>query len=226
MEYKYIEHINKLYLGHNVEICCRLKPEIVDLTVTSPPYDGLRKYDGYVFDLVGIIGQLWRLTKPGGIVVWIVADETVDGSETGSSFEQAKLFKLAGFNLHDTMLYGKKTPAPPSIDMKRYASGFEYAFVFSKGKPNTFNPILEDTKWGGSVMSTGFRQPDGSIKNTKMRVINSKKIASNVMMYDAGYNCTTTDKFAFEHPAMFPEQLAKDHIYTWTNPGDLVFDPF
>lgn len=58
----------------------------IDLTVTSPPYNNLRAYNGYEFRFEPIAKELFRVTKDGGVVVWVVGDATKDGNETGSSF--------------------------------------------------------------------------------------------------------------------------------------------
>lgn len=221
-------YLNKIHCVDNVEFCRKLPANCIDLTVTSPPYDDLRDYKTYEWNFFNLTHELYRITKPGGIVVWVVNDATVKGSETLSSMKQAIYFvEEAGFNMHDTMGYCKKTPQPPALSQKRYASAYEYMFVLCKDiAPKTFNPIMEKTKHGGVVGSTGFRQVNGEIRPTKIRRINSEKVKSNLWYYDTGFNQTTCDKFAFKHPAMFPEQLAADHINTWTNPGDIVFDPF
>ena len=125
-----------------------IEDNTIDLTVTSPPYDDLRKYKGFSFDFENVAKELYRITKEGGTVVWIVGDATKDGCESLTSFKQALYFKEIGFNLHDTMIYGKNNPMPNS-NSKRYTQAFEYMFVLSKGKPKTFNPIMEKSKYGG-----------------------------------------------------------------------------
>lgn len=163
--------------------------------------------------------------KIGGIVVWVVADSTIKGSESGNSFRQALFFISLGFNLHDTMIY--KSEKPP-LTHNRYEQKFEYMFVFSKGKPKTFNPILEETKhFGKSRKSTTMRQ-DSDFTNNRSGKGNVKKykIKSNIWEFNTGYMQSTSDKFAFKHPAIFPEKLAEDHILSWSNKYDLVYDPF
>lgn len=203
----------------------------VDLTVTSPPYDKLRfeeEYE-YDFDFPAIADSLYRVTKVGGVVVWVVDDQIVDGSHTGTSFRQALYFlDETGFLLHDTMIYRKRTVTFP--DSNRYFNGFEYMFVFSKdGAPKTVN-LIEDRKnrTPGKVIHGERRQPDG----TKERVNNegdchpeiSRRF--NVWEYATGLYNSTSDEEAFEHPAIFPEKLAADHIISWSDKGDLVYDPF
>lgn len=220
-------YIDKIHCTDNVKFCKLLPPNCIDLTVTSPPYDNLRDYDIYSWNFYELAKELYRITKPGGMVIWVVNDATVKGSETLSSMKQAIYFvEEVGFNMHDLMGYCKKTPQPPAITQKRYANAYEYMFALSKGTPKTFNPIMEPTIHGNIVASTGFRQVNGDIRPTKMRKINAEKIKSNLWFYDAGFNQTTCDKFAFKHPAMFPEQLAADHIRSWSNEGDIIFDPF
>jgi site-specific DNA-methyltransferase (adenine-specific) len=198
----------------------------VDLIVTSPPYDDLRKYKGYSFDFENVAKQLYRIIKNGGVLVWVVNDTTIKGSETGTSFKQALYFKEIGFNLHDTMIYLKSNPMP--INSPRYNQIFEYMFVLSKGKPKTVNLIKEPSKRFGELNASTHRQQDGSMKDATSRgkPINKMKVKGNVWTYAVGLGGTTNDRFAFEHPAMFPEKLAQDHILSWSNEGDIVFDPF
>jgi len=231
--------LNHIYTGDNVEILATFPDNSIDLTITSPPYDetsyvngvlktfpekGLRDYEGYTWDFVSVAEQLYRITKPGGVVVWVVGDKTEGGSESGSSFRQALYFKELGFNIHDTMLY--QTNKPP-LNHNRYEQCFEYMFILSRGKPKTFNPIMVDTNHPGSKPGASFRHQDGSLKpafhNNPTR---KEKIKGNVWLFGSGYNKSTRDNIAFEHPAIFPEQLAKDHIISWSEPGNIVLDPF
>jgi site-specific DNA-methyltransferase (adenine-specific) len=196
----------------------------IDLTVTSPPYDNLRTYNGFYFNFEEVAKELYRITKDGGVVVWVVNDATINGSETGTSFRQALYFKEIGFNLHDTMIY--KSEKPP-LTHNRYEQKFEYMFVFSKGKPKTFNPIMIDCKYAGSNPMGTFRHTGKETQKAhKQSKVNEFKIKGNVWEYATGFQKTTKDKIAYQHPAIFPEQLANDHIISWSNPGDLVFDPF
>jgi len=201
----------------------------VDLVVTSPPYDNLRQYNGYSFPFEDIAKELYRVTKEGGVVVWIVGDATINGSETGTSFRQALFFKECGFNLHDTMLYSK-TPSFPAADGdKRYSQSFEYMFVFSKGEPMHVN-LLKDrkNKWGGSQSwgKTSERLKDGSIKEREKINVQEYGYRFNNWEYATGKGNTTKDEIAYLHPAMFPEKLAEDHILSWSNENDLVYDCF
>jgi DNA modification methylase len=213
-----------LHLGDCLEVMKQIPSESVDLTVTSPPYDNLRTYNGYSFDFEGIAKELYRVTKDGGVVVWVVGDATVNGSETGTSFKQALYFKEIGFNLHDTMIYEKINPLPTGKN--RYLQCFEYMFVLSKGKPKTFNPLKQAAKdFRENGKKSTARQIDGSLKDYIHRT-NAEVIKRNIFQYKIGLYNTTSDKFAFEHPAMFPEQLAFDQITSWSNENDVVFDPF
>ena len=196
----------------------------IALTVTSPPYDDLRKYNNN-FDFENITKELYRVTKDGGVVVWVVADKTKNGSETGTSFKQALFFKDIGFNLHDTMIY--MSDKPP-LTHNRYEQKFEYMFVFSKGKPKTFNPIMEECKYAGSdKKARTFRHTGDELQETHIKnKVNKEKIKGNIWYFSTGYNKSTKDIIAFKHPAIFPEQLANDHIISWSNENDIVFDPF
>lgn len=196
----------------------------IDLTITSPPYDDLRNYNGYCFPFEDICKELYRITKDGGVVIWIVADSVKNGSESGTSFRQALYFKEIGWNLHDTMIYAKNNPMPQTG--RRYEQNFEYMFCFSKGKPKTFNPIMVPAKYANvKTANTKNRGKDGSLEYEKRQRKEMRKVG-NIFTYSVGGGISTKDKIAFEHPAIFPEQLVKDQIETWSNIGDMIFDPF
>jgi len=215
--------INKIYNENCLETMAKMPDCFVDLTVTSPPYDNLRTYNGYSFDFEAVAKELYRVTKQGGVVVWVVADATIKGSETGTSFRQALWFKDCGFNLHDTMIYLKNQLAFP--DSNRYYNGFEFMFVFSKGKPKTFNPISDrENIHAGRIVSGSERQRNGKLRKRKScegKVIKKYGVRYNYwLMYNQKRGIET------QHPAIFPEQLAHDHIISWSNEGDLVYDCF
>lgn len=218
--------IDSIVWGDNVATMKQLPDECIDLTVTSPPYDDLRTYGGHAWDFEAVARELFRVTKKGGVVVWVVADATVNGSETGTSFRQALFFMETGFRLHDTMIYHRERLP---LTHNRYEQHFEYVFCLSKGAPACFNPLTEKSMNSGASNKTKtFRhegketqpihKPDAAVKETKMK--------GNVWKYEVGFNKSTTDKVAFDHPAIFPEQLAADHIFSWSNKGDTVLDPF
>jgi site-specific DNA-methyltransferase (adenine-specific) len=204
-----------------------MRDGLVDLTVTSPPYDSLRTYNGYEFNFEAIARELYRITKPGGVVVWVVGDAVVDGGETGTSFRQVLYFQEVGFRLFDTMIYGKTGTSYPSNG--RYTQVFDYMFVLAKGKPRTFNPIKDVPKrWPeGSWGKTGRRKQDGTLdtKTIKQGDGSGFKQRSNIWIIANGRGFGTKDDIAYQHPATFPEELAEGHVITWSNPGDLVFDP-
>jgi len=204
----------------------QMPSESIDLTVTSPPYNELRDYNGYEFDFEAIANELYRVTKKGGVVVWVVGDATIDGSETGTSFKQALYFKDIGFNLHDTMIYEKNNFSNPSSN--RYHQIFEYMFVLSKGRPKTFNPIKDkinkcagETAWGRNTV----RQKDGSLIERGKKIIPEVGMRNNIWKYIVGKGFGQKDDLAYKHPATFPEKLAEDHIISWSNEGDVVLDP-
>lgn len=235
-----LTQLNQIINGDSVEVMKSMPDGCVDLTVTSPPYDSLRsyqdlidvmkeEYNGYSFPFESMAQELYRITAKGGVIVWVVGDAVIKGSETGSSFRQALYFMELGFKLHDTMIYEKNGSSfPARRDGNRYSQLFEYMFVFSKGKPKTSNLICDKAnRWAGY---THFGK--GSIRNKKGELVerNIKPIPefsprNNIWKYNTGKNYSTKDKIAFQHPAIFPEKLAGDHILTWTNEGDVVFDP-
>lgn len=216
-----------LHLGDCLEVMKTLSGNSIDLTVTSPPYDNLRNYNGYCFDFEGIAKELYRVTKDGGVVVWVVGDATINGSETGTSFRQALYFKDIGFNLHDTMIYQKNNFANPSSN--RYHQIFEFMFVLSKGKPKTFNPIKDrknvcagESNWG----TNKARQKDGSFKERPKKIVSEYGMRYNIWEFMTSKGFATKDNFVYSHPAIFPEKVANDHIFSWSNEGDTVLDCF
>lgn len=214
--------MNKIIQGDCLEVMKSIEDKSIDMVLTSPPYDNLRTYKGYTFNFEGIAKEIYRVLKDGGVCVWIVGDATIKGSETGTSFRQALYFKEIGFNLHDTMIYEKSTALPQNCD--RYYPIFEYMFVLSKGKPKTFNPI--------TVLASNDKRKDKTAHRTKDNKIvvpktgrNKYRRLFNVWRYAVGLGGTTNDKIAFQHPAIFPEKLAEDHILSWSNEGDTILDP-
>jgi len=216
----------KLLHGDCLEVMKQLDNDSIDLTVTSPPYDNLRTYNGFTFDFESIAKELYRITKPGGVIVWIVGDgHDKKGSETLTSFKHALYFKEIGFNIHDTMIYQKNSyPFPPS---NRYYQQFEYMFVISKGKPKTTNIQTQKTIWkkDSDEIST-TRNSDGTTSSMKYAKGKDERKMDNVWLMNTGFMRTTKDKIAYKHPAIFPDELAKRHILSWSNEGDIVLDCF
>jgi len=214
--------INKTHNENCLETMAKMSDDFIDLTVTSPPYDNLRTYNGYSFDFESIAKELYRVTKNGGVVVWVVGDATIKGSETCTSFKQVLFFKEIGFNLHDTMIYQKSNPIP--LTHNRYEQYFEYMFIFSKGKPKTFNPIVIEclTKGIKRNRSKSKDYEDKYATRSRDEITTTKdfKQKGNIWTFSVGQNDKT------KHNAPFPEQLANDHIISWSNEGDLVYDPF
>jgi len=218
-----------IHCGECLEVLATFPDNCIDLTVTSPPYDNLRDYNGFVFDFEPIAQQLYRVTKPGGVVVWVVNDQTKNGSESGTSFEQALYFKSIGFRLHDTMIYKKKNSAFFDPRNKRYKSVIEYMFVFSIGSPITVNLIKDVlTKQPGRTVkkATALNQ-NGSKRVFADYKLSKFQVRGNAWEYTAGRDGWHRRKDRVtSHPAPFPEALARDHIISWSNPGDIVLDPF
>ena len=213
-----------LYLGDCLSVLRGFPDGGVDITVTSPPYDDLRTYTGYSWDFELIAKELYRVTKRGGIVVWVVNDATHNGSESGTSFRQALYFKdVCGFNLHDTMIWEKPNFSNPS--KTRYHQLFEYMFILSKGKPSVFNPIKDKVnKYKTCVGVNTGRNPDGSMTKRRRNECGEFGMRSNIWKM----NTVGQDMMCRRppHPAMFPLSLARDNILSWSNVGDTVLDPF
>lgn len=213
--------VNQIICGRNEEILAGFPDACIDLSVTSPPYDNLRSYKGFAWDFEETARQLYRVTKTGGVVVWVVADATIDGSETGTSFRQALRFMEIGFKLHDTMIWHDDT-SPPQDQHPRYRPSFEYMFVLCKGyPPNTFNPLVRRNKHAGQSITTYGQRKDNDVlrhPGGKNVVIKEYSPRDNVWI--------AVNRGGNRHPAPFPEKLAEDHILSWSNPGDLILDPF
>lgn len=229
------KEMNKFLGKINNDDCIKFMKKLpgncIDLTVTSPPYDDLRDYENkLVWDyntFRKVARELYRVTKKGGIVVWVIGDKTDKGNKSLTSFKHALYFQEVGFNIYDVIIYEKAGSGPPHPN--RYFNSFEYMFVMSKGKPKSVN-LLKDKKNSCAGMSTfgniTRREKDGSLTNKGKKVINEYGVRTNIWRYNNGKGFSSKDKIAYEHPATFPEKLVEDHIKSWSNPGDIVFDPF
>lgn len=199
----------------------------VNLVVTSPPYDDLRTYKGYSFEFEKVASELVRVLAPGGVIVWVVGDATVKGSESGTSFRQALYFMSLGLNLHDTMIYHKCPPPTVDIQHHRYYQHWEYMFVLSKGKPCAGELLREPKKYmDNRKRKVGQKKVDGVAAPAYEPSQNTDKVRGNVWYYNVGLHGSTSDREAFNHPAIYPEKLAEDHILSWSKQEDTVFDPF
>lgn len=214
--------LNRIYQSDCVKLMKYMDENSVDLTVTSPPYDELRNYNGYHFDFENIAKSLFTITKKGGVVVWVIGDKIKNGNRSLTSFKQALFFQEVGFNVHDVMIYRKKNT--PFMRTNAYTNCYEFMFVFSKGSPKTFNPIKEKTVRQGFEMMPFNKGADG-INRKVLSELKPEKTKTNIWEYATGLGGTTSDRVAFKHPAVFPEKLAEEHILTWTNQNDVVFDP-
>lgn len=215
------ELCNKFYIGDAVNILNSFPEEIVDLTVTSPPYEDLRNYNGYRFQADEILSSIYRVLKQCGVCIWVVGDK-INGGRSLISFEHAFIARERGFTVHDVMIYQKKNT--PFMRSNAYTNCYEYMFVFTKGKPKTFNPIKIPTKRNGLETSVFNKGPDAINKKRPVE-LKKEKTKTNIWSYAVGLGGSTSDRIAFKHPAIFPEKLAEDHILSWSNENDIVLDP-
>ena len=208
------DRMNRIHLADCVDGMRTLPDGCIPLTVTSPPYDNLREYGGHTFDFEAVARELWRVTAPGGVVVWVVQEQVTAGAESGTSSEQRLGFRAAGFRLHSTLVMVRNTfPYPPYPRPTRYPLVTHFAFVLSKGEPRTVNLLRDRPNKTAGNWTAGRRTPKYGIRG-------------NVWVYEVGSGKSTKDKYAFGHPAIMPEAMATDHILSWSRPGDLVLDPF
>lgn len=215
-----------IYCGDNVSVMQAMIPDqSIDLVVTSPPYDNLRTYGGHSWDFEGVAQQLWRVIKPGGVVVWVVNDATVNGSETGTSFRQALRFMEIGFRLHDTMIWDKGAFTGVGSTTVRYGPSTEFMFVFTNGTIRTFNPIRDrkNIHVGCDARASSVREVDGSMRPQRPLGTKIQEHGIRFNVWKINPEMSNTNRF---HPGQFPEALARDHILSWSNEGDTVLDCF
>ena len=221
--------INEVYNESCLETLKNMPDDFIDLVVTSPPYDEMRTYNGYSFPFEDIAKELYRVVKDGGVIVWIVGDATVKGSESGTSFRQALFFKEVGFNLYDTMFYEKASRIPTE---GRYYNTIEYMFVLSKGKPKALNFIVDhknSTEGQSRIKDKCINKGKNEKKDGEYLVTGEFSRRSNVWRYGTGRPTDLTkilNETGLKHPAIAPEKLVADHIISWSNEGDLIYDPF
>lgn len=217
--------LNTIYNEDNLITLERMPDDTLDMSLTSPPYGTQRAYGGFSFDLDTMSSLLLQKTKEGGVCVWVIGSPTYKGSESVEPFLHVLKFIEAGWKLNDTMIFAKNNPMPGDCG-PRYRQCFEHMFVFSKGKPKTFNPIMEATKSSGKSYQSFRADTEGRASvDEGVRVVKEERRKGNIFYYNVG-TASSTDKLAFEHPAIFPEKLAEDQIKTWTNESDTVYDPF
>lgn len=224
MSGKIEKYLNTIMCRDHNSLLSEFPPNSVHLTVTSPPYDDLRDYKGYTFDHKQLAQNLYRVTIDGGVVVWVVKDSVQDGGKSMTSYTQAIDFVNTGFNLYDVIIYSKYGGA--FSHKNRYCDTFEYMFVFSKGFPITTNIIKDKVNKKFGEKSRGhIRRKDGGLTLRDRKRTGKYSNRYNIWSYATGNMGSTKDKIAFEHPAIFPEKIARDHIYSWSNEGDVVLDP-
>ena len=219
------EFINTITQGDCLDVMNKFESDVIDLVITSPPYDNLRNYKGFSFPFESIALELFRIVKVGGVIVWVVGDATLNGSESGTSFKQALFFKEVGFNLHDTMIFRKKNPIP-QIYRNRYNNEFEYMFILSKGQVSKHNPIMVDCLHAGLKLNgTTYKNysKHEQIRGKMANPVQKQKIRGNIWDYVVGK--ILEDQEAKGHPAPFPCELVRDHIFSWSNEGDIILDP-
>ena len=218
---------NRIFHENCLQTMERMPDNLIDLTITSPPYDAMREYEGNSsIDFTLIAKSLFRVTKLGGVVVWVVSDETKEGNESGTSFRHALGFKDVGFNLFDTMIY-LKPPRGACGNNRTYWQSFEYMFVLSKGTPKTINLIMDRENKDARKGDNGTKRlTDGSLLKLSRGGYSKMGRRTNVWEYKIGKGHSASDDIAHLHPAIFPEKLVNDHIMSWSNPGELVYDPF
>jgi site-specific DNA-methyltransferase (adenine-specific) len=219
-----------IYDGDCVAILKNFPRQSIDCVVTSPPYDNLRTYSNMLFYWKLVIDSIIPVLKDGGVIVWVVGDATIKGSETGTSFRQALYFLGCGLLLHDTMIYERQAVYPAKKTGNRYTQNFEYMFVFSKGKPKTANLICDKPNslagqpraWG---KSWGYDKDGKKVYQINDQVVADFSPRNNIWRYVAGSNVIGKCASKLKHSAAFPYLLAYDHVCTWTNEGDIVLDP-
>lgn len=221
------DQMNRIHLDDCVGGMRGLPDGCIPLTVTSPPYDNLRQYGNHPFDFEAVARELWRVTAPGGVVVWVVQDEIVDGSETGTTCRQQLFFQTLGFRVHNRIVMvnpGSRWPGKI-----RYGVALELAIVLSKGAPRTVR-LLRDSpnKHAGRLKTFVRRNWKGDTEQTgpKAYPVGTWGVRGNVWVYSRGFNQSSKDKRDFDHPALMPEEMAEDLIVSFSKPGELVFDPF
>jgi site-specific DNA-methyltransferase (adenine-specific) len=229
--------IDEIYNEDCLDTMGRMPDNYIDLILTSPPYDSMRKYGGektyhqrltetgYSFPFEDIALEMIRVLKPGGVIMWNVADQTIKGSRTGNSMRQALFFMDNGLFLHDHLIWYKTGTPFPSI--YRYRNVWENMFILTKGKPKTFNPILKKNKTGGAMRKRRRERNHQGELEMRERVITTKEygIDDNVWYVSNHFNMSDEMK-KYGHPAVMADEIARRHISTWTNEGDLVYDPF
>lgn len=218
--------LNKIH-HFDAVVGLRLLPaDCIDLTLTSPPYDWIRDYNGTFdpakFPFVRIAEELYRITAPGGVVLWITRDQQQDCCESGTSAKQMLYFKNIGFNVQ-TMIVDSI-----SARHRRYCYGMppQFCFVLSKGRPKAFHPIRDKPNTEpGRIKSWSARNRDGRIRKGKPKEIPKYGRRSHIWLYPTGFGLVSDDPLPRNAPAPMVETVAGDLMLSYSNPGDLILDP-
>lgn len=217
----------RLLTGDACEILPTIRESSVDLTVFSPPYDGLRDYKGKPsFDMAVLGREILRVTKEGGVCCMVIQDATKNGAKSLTSFRTACLFADLGWRLFECCIYSR-AGVPGAWWTKRFRVDHEYIFIFTRGDglPRRFDKtsLMVESKYAGITAGGTKRTTKGDFVAIKKTVISPLKCRGTIWHYAASN--TERNKTKSEHPATYPDSLARDIISCFSKEGDLVLDP-
>jgi site-specific DNA-methyltransferase (adenine-specific) len=219
--------LNRIYCTDCVEGMKQIPGSSIDLVVTSPPYDSIRNYNGFTFDLHATGQGIHRVLRDGGIAAMVLQDQTSNFGKSLTSFRTVLDWcDNIGFKLFECVIYRKYGPEG-AWWRNRFRVDHEYMPIFLKGnRPNYFDkePLKIPSKHGGKVMTgSGSRRTDGKTNHAVTRMINPTKCRGTVWDY---LMAGDKDPIKRKHPAPFPDQIPKDFIGCFCPPGGIVLDPF
>jgi site-specific DNA-methyltransferase (adenine-specific) len=219
--------LNKIICGDAVEELKKIPNNSIDILVTSPPYDGIRKYNGFNYDLHATGKEIYRVLKDGGVAIMVIQDQTKNFGKTLTSFRTiVDWVDNIGFKLFETVIY-RKYGAEGAWWNKRFRVDHEYMPIFLKGeRPQYFNkdPLKIPSKHGGKTMTGGGTRLTNGIRiPTRAITINPMKCRGTIWEYMTAGDGT---RLKHKHPATFPDKLPYDFIQCFCPPNGVVLDPF
>ena len=222
--------MNKLITGDNISVLKRFPDNSVDLVFTSPPYDSQRTYKGFPpVDFIALGHELYRVIKPNAPIVFVIQDGIHRKRRTATTARLiVDMVDTCGLHLWECFIAHKTSTIPVKKEgAVRCKTDHEFVPIFTKGDNEnikTFNVPEVNIRWLNTYKEANIVDRLGNRKLQKIHSTAKTRVKGTIWNYAP--SAVYANRLKYKHPAVFPNQFARDFIETFTNPGDLVLDPF